>query len=265
MDKTHWIHWIGNGWTSDGVALSRKSSPHDLHPRASPSASRWRCWVAQNKASIPRPSPNISASFSSSICCRKSTQSWAAASYLSPHAMAIWCCYCQLLIGFPRLLHFVSLRDLICMASSCFIYELLRTPHGSAWNIKWVPYGDHQSLFSTRVIFKLHWSWSSIQKKCHSIPYITLPHRTPAMKMLHLSPIQSAFKRLRSLRPSCCATSLLVSSAVTSWNSVPENAKERQDKLPLRRSWTATSSMAVTPPERWWGDGCQVSPVGEET
>lgn len=70
---------------------------------------------------------------------------------------AVICCYCQLLIGSPRLLHFVSLRDLICMASSCFIYELLRTPHGSAWNIKWVPYmATIKAFFPTRVIFKLH-------------------------------------------------------------------------------------------------------------
>ena len=136
MDKT-WIKHIEsatacNGWTSDG-ALSRKSSPHDLHPRA-PSASRWRCWVAQNKASIPRPSPNISASFSSSICCRKSTQSWAAASYLSPHAMAIWCCYCQLLIGFPRLLHFVSLRDPVWLhhVSSTNSYAHHMEAHGTS-------------------------------------------------------------------------------------------------------------------------------------
>ena len=47
----------------------------------------------------------------------------------------------------------------------------------------------HTCHVQTALILVLH------PKKCHTvvyIPYITLPHRTLAMKMLHLSPIQSA-------------------------------------------------------------------------
>ena len=85
-----------------------------------PTASMWRCWVAQNKASTPRPSPSISMSFSNSMCCRKSAHSCAAASYLGGLAEV--------------------LLDVRCLATLLLLVAKRLSPHMASCGIFFFPY-----------------------------------------------------------------------------------------------------------------------------